>query len=153
QWGLHVVDPATNTWTRIAEYPMKNGVHEMAIIRVSPDGTRIAFNEYQNHRAYVSPSSVWLRDLRPGMAPRKISDIRGRPIWTPDGKQLLVVEVIGGGPHQPSQPSRFATWKIDVDGSHPVRLPIPETDSVSDWSSDARWLVGIGPIPGKEHGF
>jgi dipeptidyl aminopeptidase/acylaminoacyl peptidase len=40
---------------------------------------------------------------------------------------------------------------IDDDGSHPVRLPIPETDQISDWSSDGRWLVGVSPIPGKEH--
>jgi dipeptidyl aminopeptidase/acylaminoacyl peptidase len=155
EWGLHVVDPVTNVWTRIAEYPVKNGVPEMAIFRVSPDATRLAFNEYQDHGSYVSQSSVWLRDLRPGAAARKISDIGGRPIWSPDGKQLLVIEVIGGGPDKPSQPSRYATWKIDDNGSHPVRLPIPETDQISDWSSDGQWLVGVSPIPGKEdeHGF
>jgi hypothetical protein len=153
EWGLHVVDPATNAWTRIAEYPVNNGVPVMARFRVSPDAARLAFTEYQDHRTYISQSSVWLRDLRPGAAPRKVSDIGGRPIWSPDGKQLLVVEVIGGGPHQPSQPSRYATWKIDDDGSHRDRLPIPETDMVADWSSDGRWLVGTCPIPGEENGF
>jgi Tol biopolymer transport system component len=150
-WGLHLVDPATNTWTRIAEYPVKNGVHEMANIRVSPDAKRLAFNGHQDHHSYVSFSSVWLLELSRDAAPRKISDIGGRPIWSPDGKKLLVVEVTGGGPDKPSEPSRFATWKIDDDGSHPVRLPIPGTDMVADWSSDGRWLVGVSPIPGKEH--
>jgi Tol biopolymer transport system component len=150
EWGLHVVDPLTNTWTRIAEYPIKNGPIPMANIRVSPDATRLAFNEYRDHRTFISESSVWLRDLRPDVEPRKISDIGGRPIWSPDGKHLLVVEVTGGGPDKPPEPSRFATWKIDDDGSHAIRLPVPETDMISDWSADGRWLVAYSPTPGKE---
>jgi hypothetical protein len=151
EWGLYLVDPGTSAWTRIAEYPVKNGIAEMADIRVSPDARRLAFNEYQDLRTYARHSSVWLRDLRPDATPRKISEIGGRPIWSPDGKQLLVIEVIGGGPDKPHEPSRLATWKIDDDGSHPVRLPIPETDQISDWSSDGRWLVGVSLTSDKEH--
>jgi Tol biopolymer transport system component len=149
--GLHIVDPATNTWTKIAEYPAKNGVVEMARFRVSPDATRLAFNHYQRYGSFVGENSVWLQDLRQGAAPRNISKIGGRPIWSPDGKQLLVVEVIGGGSDKPSQPSRFATWKIDDDGSHPVRLPIPESDMVADWSPDGQWLVGVSAGDEQEH--
>ena len=36
EWGLHVVDPVTNAWTRIAEYPIKNGITAMARFRVAP---------------------------------------------------------------------------------------------------------------------
>ncbi len=140
----------TNAWTRIAEYPIKNGITAMARFRVAPDATRLAFNEYRPDGFQVCASSVWLRDLRADAEPRKISDIGGRPIWSADGKQLLVVEVIAEGPGNLSEPHRFAMWRIDADGSHTVRLPVPKTDQVSDWSSDGQWLVGVSPIPGKE---
>jgi hypothetical protein len=149
-WGVYVVDSATSTWTRIVEYPIDNGIVAMARFRLAPDARRLAYNEFRDNRSGFSLSSVWLRDIRRGAVPRKISNIDGRPIWSPDGKQLLVVEVIGGGPGQPPGPSRFATWKIDDDGSHPVRLPIPETDQISDWSADGQWLVGVSHLPGKE---
>ena len=142
--------PVTNAWTRIAEYPIKNGVTAMARFRVSPDGTR-------SPSTNTGPRLLGRRELGlaprspPGRGTRKISDIGGRPIWSPDGKHLLVVKVMTSGlGHAPRAVTVYATWKIDADGSHPVRLPIPGTDQVTDWSSDGRWLVAYSRIPGKE---
>ena len=38
---------------------------------------------------------------------------------------------------------RDETWRFNVDGSGAVKLPIPETDEVDDWSPDGRWLVTV----------
>jgi Tol biopolymer transport system component len=143
--GIHVVDPATGTWTKVAALPPGNGVVSMHYLRVSPDGTEVAFNEYQQakDRSHVFPASVWLRGLRPVDGPRKISDIGGRPIWSPDGKRLLLAGPIGG--HVPVKPGRYATWRVNVDGSQPARLPIAESDEVEDWSPDGRWLAAVAP--------
>jgi Tol biopolymer transport system component len=149
EWGLHVVDPVTNDWTRIAEYPIRNGVPAMSRFRVSPDGTRLAFNEYADRGFLVGESSLWIRDIRPGATPRKVGDLAGRPIWSPDGKQLIVAVVMSGLRTVPGG-TLYMTSKIDTDGSHPVILPIPDTDLVTDWSPDGRWLVAYSLIPGKE---
>ena len=149
--GLHVVDPTTDRWTEVAGFPPGNGIVSMSDLRVSPDGTRVAFNEFAqpDPRSPAYPASVWLRDLRPGASPRKISDIHGRPIWSPDGKQLLLSEYIGEA--RPGEPGRYATWRIEEDGSHPVRLPIPQTDEVYDWSAGGRRLAAVSP--GQEGGL
>jgi Tol biopolymer transport system component len=149
EWGLFLVDPATGVWTKVAGFPPRNGTPPMPFIRVSPDGTVAAFNEYHQvkDRSHVEPVSVWLQELRPGAKPRKLSNIGGMPIWSPDGKQLLLIETIEqtGSP----QPIRYVTWRIDANGLHPVRLPIPESDFVEDWSSDGRWLLAVSPLGGK----
>jgi hypothetical protein len=64
--------------------------------RVPPDGPRLAFNDYADRGFSVGESSLWLRGLRPGATPRKISRLMGRPIWSSDGKHLLVVTVMTG---------------------------------------------------------
>ncbi len=72
----------------------------------------------------------------------------GRPIWSPDGKHLLVVTVMTGLCTVPGG-TMYWTLKIDADGTHPVRVNIPDTDLVTDWSPDGRWLVAYSLIPGK----
>ncbi len=148
EWGLYLVDLGTEAWTKLDSVPMRNGIPELARFRVSPDRRRIAFNDFRRNTTFASENSVWVRDLREGAEARKISDIGGRPMWAADGKHLLVVEAKGHDPGRPDGPIRFATWMIDDDGSHAVRLPVPEADMVADWSPDGRWLVTYAPIPG-----
>ena len=33
------------------------------------------------------------------------------------------------------------TWIVNVDGSAPKKLPIPETEQVDDWSPDGSWVL------------
>jgi dipeptidyl aminopeptidase/acylaminoacyl peptidase len=147
EWGLHVVDPVTNAWSKLAEYQIQNGFPVMSRFRVSPDGTRLAFNEYMERGFYMGESSIWLRDLRPDATPRKLCNLGGRPIWSPDGKHLIVVLIMTGLCTVPGG-TQNATLKIDADGSHPVSMPIPGTDLVTDWSPDGQWLVAYSRIQG-----
>ncbi len=138
--GLYRVDPATDVWTQVFDVPIRNGIVALARFRASSDGRRIVYNEYKESRTSPAVTTVWLRDLRAGAEPRKISNIDGWPIWGPEGQGLIVVEPIP--PADPKSPSRCVTWRIDDDGSHRVRLPIPETDQLWEWSPDGRWLAG-----------
>lgn len=149
--GLYVVDPLNHEMTRVAEVPIKNGPIALADLQLSPDGRRIAYGEMKsvNHTAVFT--SIWIWDLQPGSQPRKISDIGGRPIWSPDGKQLLVTEYLGEG--GPEGRLRFAAWRINDDGSHPARLPIPDDFQIEDWSGDGLWLTGIRPAPRGSRDF
>jgi len=83
---------------------------------------------------------VWTFDLEAGGPPRRVSDFGGVTSWSPDGRQLIVVKWFN--PPEPEHP-HHETWRIDLDGSKPVRLPIPETDEVNDWSPDGRWFVTV----------
>lgn len=144
--GLYVVDPSNPGMTRVAEVPTKNGPIALGDLQLSPDGRRIAYGELESVNGSGAVfTSVWIWDLQPGSHPRKISDIGGRPIWSPDGKQLLVLEYLGEG--GPDTHPRCAAWRIADDGSHPARLPIPDDFQVEDWSRDGLWLTGIMPAP------
>jgi Tol biopolymer transport system component len=149
--GLYVVDPSTDVLTKMAEIPIKNGPIALANFRLSPDGQRIAYGEMKSEGGFAVYTSIWLRDLRPDAEPRKISDIAGWPIWSPDGKQLLVLKSLGRD--NPEKRPWYEVWRIDDDGSHPVRLPIGDDFQVEDWSRDGRWLVGISRAPGKSNDF
>jgi len=147
--GLYAVDPATDVWTKIVSVPRQNGVVSLATIRVAPDGLTAAYNEYETAKGkpYASAASLRLQGLRPGEGSRQVGRIAGRPVWSPDGRELLLVEAVGG--FEADGPGRFATWRVGADGSRPVRLPVPDTDEVGDWSSDGRWLAASAPVPGK----
>ena len=128
---------------------------QQSFYRVSPDGTKIAFSKYEIVKNEVdgrpAPSqyarcvSVWVRDLRNGGEPRKISDIGGFPIWSSDGKRLLLRKG-----DRPNDSWRYETWRMNADGSKLEKLPIPENEEVHDWSPDGSWLVSVSDgDPGK----
>jgi dipeptidyl aminopeptidase/acylaminoacyl peptidase len=119
------IDPDTGKWQKIGD----NGIVSFRDNgRVSPDRQMLAFSEDQE---------IWICETHGTKLPRRISDRIGELIWSPDGKRLVSSKV-----EWPDRSHMKAeTWRIDADGSNPVRLPIPDTDSVQDWSPDGQWLV------------
>jgi len=98
-------------------------------VRVSPDGKTVAYTYQQ---------AVWVHRL--GGTPRRIDGLDGLPVWSPDGKQLVVSfrSLTPGRGVTPAQ-----TWRVNADGSGRVKLEIPGTDMVADWSSDGSWLLAV----------
>jgi Tol biopolymer transport system component len=127
------VDPATGKWQKITD-----GVHGG---RVSPDGQTLVFSRFENGQQV----GIWNCDTQGGNNPGKISDKHGTPIWSPDGKHLVATkqELQKEESDKPRKTSAWKdeTWKMDADGRNPVKLPIPDTDSVEDWSPDGQWFV------------
>jgi Tol biopolymer transport system component len=97
-------------------------------LRISPDGTTIA---------YSYKDAIWVQPV--GGAPQLIVDGPGLPVWSPDSKQLVVSvrPLIEKGVASPK------TFRFNPDGSGRVQLPIPETDTIEDWSSDGAWLLAV----------
>ncbi len=73
----------------------------------APDGKRIAY--IKNDAPYVSPVSM-------GEPKQLLASLAafGEPLWTPDGKHLLIAARIGS--------SKFDWWAIPEDGSEPRSL-------------------------------
>lgn len=135
------VDPATGKWQKITDEGF-NG-------RVSPDGQTLIFSQFT--KPFGPDNGIWNCDTGGTDNPAKISDKRGRAVWSADGKHIVATKtdrlsadgkVVLGRPGEPPVASlKCETWRIDADGSNPIKLPIPDTDSVQDWSPDGKWFL------------
>jgi dipeptidyl aminopeptidase/acylaminoacyl peptidase len=130
KYGMIIaIDPVSGKWQKLTEGHAG---------RVSPDGQTLLFSRGQE-------SGIWDCDTLQGNAPAKISEKGGRPVWSPDGKHLVTTEqelLPKEGDKPRTKPAwKDRTWKMDADGRNPVKLEIPETDSVEDWSPDGKWFV------------
>jgi Tol biopolymer transport system component len=135
------IDPDTGKWQQITE--------QGNFGRVSPDRQTLVFGR---------GDAIWNCDTGGSNNPGKISDRSGRPIWSPDGKYLVATKqenLDKDNEKDRKTPAwRDETWRIDADGANPTRLPIPDTDSVEDWSPDGQWFVTCSDRhPPYGHGY
>jgi Tol biopolymer transport system component len=137
------IDPDTSKWQKITD--------DGHAVRVSPDRQTLVF---------ARDHEIWNCDTGGTNNPSKISDKvgGGRPIWSPDGKHLVATKqenLDKDNEKDRKTPAwRDETWRIDAHGSNAVKLPIPDTDSVEDWSPDARWFVTCSDRhPPYGHGY
>jgi Tol biopolymer transport system component len=136
---LIAIDRATGKWQKITD-DGHNG-------RVSPDGKTLVFSRFGelNGHGRVSSLGTWSCDTAGSNKPNKISDKSGRPIWSSDGKQLVATkdeDLDKDNEKDRKTPAwRDETWRIDADGGNPMKLSIPDTDAVADWSPDGQWFV------------
>jgi Tol biopolymer transport system component/beta-lactamase regulating signal transducer with metallopeptidase domain len=123
------IEPTTGKWQKIADSGFA--------IRVSPDGQTLAFSHLDD--------GIWNCDTAGSNNPGKISDKAGRPVWSPDGKYLVATKQENLDKDNDKSRTKPAwkdeTWRIDADGRNPIKLAIPDTDSVEDWSPDGQWFV------------
>jgi dipeptidyl aminopeptidase/acylaminoacyl peptidase len=125
--GTFAVDPDAGTWVRIT-------TEGNPLARVSPDGRRLAF--VKGAGSAEKERGIWTCSTRGDDEPNRITDLIGRPSWSRDGKRLVI-----SGTGKDDQNSHFQTWMVQADGSEPMRLPIPETDIVLDWTPDDAWFL------------
>jgi beta-lactamase regulating signal transducer with metallopeptidase domain len=126
---LIAIDPATGKWQKMAD--------DAHFGRVSPDGQTLVFWRFEG--------GIWNCDTGGSNNPGKISDKSGRPIWSPDGKHLVATkqeDLDKDNEKDRKTPAwRDETWRFDAAGRGPIKLPIPDTDSVEDWSPDGQWFI------------
>lgn len=126
--GTISVDPETGEYRKVRI--------DGGLLRVSPDGQMLA---------YYADRAIWTNSLD-GTSPGRVVAAKGKPVWTPDGKFLVVST--GRMDKEEARKSTakkpvwtMETWKYHLPGTVRVPLAIPETDSVDDISPDGEWLV------------
>ena len=137
--GLIGIDPNSGDWKAITQ-----GGHS---VRISPESSTLAFEKSSpNFEADAARNDeIWTCDAYTGADARLVAAVGGRPVWSPDGLEL----VCSGGEvneedkkETPEKPVwDVVTWKINHDGGEKTKLPIPSTDFVEDWSPDGQWFV------------
>jgi RNA polymerase sigma-70 factor (ECF subfamily) len=123
------INPEDGTWEK-----MTDDGRPRPTPRVSPDRKSLAYLGLEGSGAF--------RCSIRGADPVRITDGVGIPLWSPDGKQILVSEVIKPPPEK-REDFRWTTWRYQADGSGRVKLPVPQTGQVLDWSPDGAWLVAL----------
>jgi Tol biopolymer transport system component len=135
--GIFALDPERLTWTKVAEQSDSKSYD--TYFRVSRDGRFLAFARRASNGPPDEVVGVSIRDLARDGAIRKLDGVGGNPIWSPDGKQLLIM--VGKGDIPGTNMSNMEAWAENIDGSAPKKLRIPETDQVDDWSPDGSWVL------------
>ncbi len=121
------INPDNGTWEKLTDDGLPRWFP-----RASGDGKSLAYSGLEQ--------GVFRCSIRGG-DPVRITDAGGCvPLWSPDGKQILVSEPITPPPETRAD-YRWITWRYQADGTGRVRLPLPETGQVLDWSPDGSWLV------------
>ena len=126
--GIIAIDPKTAKWR-----PIFKGL-SMGPGPVSPDGRFIVYSSL-GPDPDADQVGIWIYDITGETAPRRIFERKGTPHWSNHG-QKVVISVPAGQTR-----GSFETWRVNADGTGPVKLPIPETGLVLDCSRDGRWLA------------
>jgi len=141
--GTFAIEPQTGARTRVIDFDGN--------VRVSNDGRTLALiraGKISGDRD-IENVGVWTIDSEGKGPMRQVAKFGGVTSWSPDGKQLIVAKWLS---KVEDDNMRFENWRFNADGSGAVKLPIPETDEVDDWSSDGQWLVTVSdrhPPPGS----
>jgi dipeptidyl aminopeptidase/acylaminoacyl peptidase len=124
---------------------------EVGEVRISPDGSRIAYS-IQKHDAPGRPySEMWLMDVSTAQSRRLGSDSdRGSgPRWSPDGRWIAFFGSIGGQ-------SGLAVMRADGSDGR-VLAPVestnhslPSTGEHLTWSPDGKQIAFSSAVPGPE---
>ena len=120
--GVFGYDLESRKWRVILD-----DVHPEGVCRASPDQKSFAVSEWISDQPRVS---IIGPDGR-----TKVSGLRSRISWAPGGREVVLSEWRIKGR------LRSKTWRMNMDGSGRVQLPIPDNELVLDWSPDGLWLL------------
>jgi Tol biopolymer transport system component len=121
--GLIVIDPENDMWRMIADGKFGSLSRDgkfLAYSKISPDGD----------------AEVWTCALDGGEPPKRIAEIGGSPIWSPDCKQIVFTTFAG-----PVTAPKYESWRMNADGSNRTKLALAENETPTDWSPDGKWLA------------
>ncbi len=135
-WRVELAAPAGSPESRRFGGPNQNN----AGARISPDGSRIAFDSMR-----TGSTEVWVANLD-GSKPRQLTSfggpVTGSPAWSPDGRQIAFDSRAEGRPH---------IYIVPVEGGRPERFTEALAENyLPSWSRDGRWIYYSSSRSGAE---
>ena len=101
-------------------------------LSLSPDGRRVAVSAEENGN-----QDIWVHDIELGVKTRVTtnSDIDWRPIWSPDGEEILFADAAAGNTPE------ISLRRADGSGEAQALLDTTARSWVSDWSRDGTYIL------------
>jgi RNA polymerase sigma factor (sigma-70 family) len=108
--------------------------------RLSPDGKRVAF--LVQVREDPPPKGdprrkVYVRGLGEPEPGTDLGEAQALS-WSPDGKQLVVTDMIRGD--EPKD-TKYVSWVVDVKTGERTAVNLPDNHIVTDWSRDGKYFL------------
>jgi Tol biopolymer transport system component len=130
--GPGVLDLESGTWSTLSY----EGRARFAK-RVSPNGRFVAFYRGERPGTDEAKEGIRIFDVEGEADLKFLTNGTAVPFgWTRDGAIIMFHRV-----QRNNGFLRFETWKINADGTLPIRLPLPDTDIPLDLSSDGKWVL------------
>jgi len=126
-------------------------MREVGAVRISPDGTRVAYTVISNDGPRRPYPQIWLMTLADGKSTRIGGEEypSGNAVWSPDGQWLAYQGVAGGksGLIVAKADGSDARFLAEMDGTNtPTQM---EGNSIT-WSGDSRRIAFVSAVPGPE---
>jgi hypothetical protein len=122
---IAAIDPETGAWSRL---PVNS-----AIFDVSPDRQTIVF---------TSENALWNSDTSEKPNPGKIFSQDGGPVFSPDGRSLLVTTWKRNAGDERKRDS--TVWSMAIDGTNATSLAELGGGRVTGCSPDGKWWAVMG---------
>ena len=120
-------------------------------VRVSPDGTRVAYTVVNNDTDGRPYSQLWIATVTPGPAVRlgDGKEASSSPEWSADGSKIAFSGHLRGkhGLIVANADGRNARFVAPLSGTN---SPLPSTGKRFAWSPDGRSLAFVTAVPGPE---
>jgi Tol biopolymer transport system component len=124
--GVIALDPNDATWQKVVDEEPSQPQY----MRVSPDGRLLALSRPSAQD--VDPG-LWIFKTSGEKEGVRMSERRGIPCWSPDGRSVLVSVLERG--------EATEYWRVAADGSSEERVPIPPPGIVLDATPLGPWLL------------
>jgi dipeptidyl aminopeptidase/acylaminoacyl peptidase len=120
-------------------------------VRVSPDGTRVAYVVESNDGPGRPSGQLWVMTVADGKTVRLGGDRESssNPVWSPDGQWIAYRGRVGdkSGLAIARPDGTGARFLAEMSGTN---SPLPTTGSTVAWSPDGRQIAFVSSVPGPE---
>jgi Tol biopolymer transport system component len=135
--ALHFRDDVSDDFVQMVAVDPNTGecrrVYSVATLgNLSPDGRHIVYWKRSGDDAQ-EPLGIYVQDTEEDAPPKLILKREGYPSWSHGGQKVVVSVELREG--------KYETWRVNVDGTAPAKLSVPETDLVFNSSNDGIWLA------------